>query len=113
MTVGSVFGGHLCPSRRSVLCLEMLGHPLIVVACIAQLLDVLQSDVLVVLRSFCNQLKARCLSVRQLPLAALFLPLEVLDKVHDNPCDVFSDACHTELFTLQKFSNAAVSPVGL
>jgi len=74
------------PLNRLTLRLDVLDHPLIFVACFAQLLDMLLGDVLLALRSSFEQLKARRLAVLQLPFAALFLSLEILNKVHgDQP----------------------------
>jgi len=68
----------------SALCLEVVDRPLICVACFAQLLDMLLGDVLWALRSAFKQLETRCLAVPDLPFAALFLSLKILDQVDNN-----------------------------
>src|SRR6516164_1539185 len=75
--------GRTC-GRCSVPRLEVLDHALILIARFAQLPDMLLGDVLLALRGFLTQLKASCLGVLELPLAALSLTLEVFDQVHES-----------------------------
>ena len=62
--------------------LQLVDDSLIIVARVAQLLDVFLSDVLLALPGSLSQAKVRGLGVLQLSLAPFLLSLKVFDEVH-------------------------------
>lgn len=72
----------MTPSPSAATTLQLVDDSLIILARVAQLLDVFLGGVLLALPGLLKQAKARGLGVLKLSFAPLLLPFKVFDEVH-------------------------------